>query len=236
MGIAIRRSRRQAAEHAAHWAHPEPGTLTYVALGDSTAVGVGVEDPRQGYVSIIARRLAHATGESVRTVNLAVSGARAQDVLDGQVPQLSTMDPPDLVTCLVGGNDVAWAPRFRTRRFARTMRTIAEHLPNDSVMGLVPHVVHWPFLARAARANRAIRTAALAGGHTVADIHTATKALPLSRYLQTFAGDYFHPAEAGHRLWAEVAWQQSSLSREEFRSRRPGCDPSAGAQGPGSPR
>lgn len=197
---------------------------------------MGVEDPRQGYVSIIARRLAHATGESVRTVNLAVSGARAQDVLDGQVPQLSTMDPPDLVTCLVGGNDVAWAPYFRARRFARAMRAIAAHLPAGSVMGLVPHVVHWPYLTRAARANRAIRSAALAEGHPVADIHTATKALPLSRYLRTFAGDRFHPAEAGHRLWADVIWEHSDPNRDVFSSRGPRCDPSTDTQEPGSPR
>lgn len=213
MGSTIRRSRRQAEDHAAYWSLPQSGALTYVALGDSAAVGVGVDDPRRSYVGLIARRLAERTGQSVRVVNLAVSGARAQEVLEDQVPQLSQMASPHVVTCVVGGNDVAWAPVFRTRRFAQTIRAVAGHLPAGSVMGLVPHVVHWPYLARARAANLAIRDAALGQGHAVADLHTATRALPLARYLRTFAADRFHPAEGGHRLWAEAIWEQLAASR-----------------------
>lgn len=207
MGTAARRSRRQARDHEAYWARPQTGTLTYVALGDSAGVGVGVDDPQHGYVGLIAERLAQTTGQAVRTVNLSVSGARAHDVLDTQVSQLSAVPTPDVLTCVVGGNDVAWAPIFRTRDFAATMQAITTRLPERSVVGLVPYFVHWPYQARARRANEAIGAAAEAGGHGVADIHAATKNLSLAGYLRTFAGDRFHPNEHGHTLWAEAIWE-----------------------------
>lgn len=61
-----------------HWAQPQQGTLTYVALGDSAGVGVGVDDPAQGYVGVIAKRLAETTGQTVRVVNLSVTGAKSR--------------------------------------------------------------------------------------------------------------------------------------------------------------
>lgn len=207
MGTAARRSRRQARDHAAYWARPQAGALTYVALGDSAGVGVGVDDPRLGYVGLIAQRLEQVTGHGVRTVNLCVSGARARDVLHSQIPKLSAMAAPDVLTCVIGGNDVAWAPIFDSRHFTDTMRAIATRLPARSVLGYVPHFLHWPYEPRARKANQAIRTAAEGGGHAVADIHTATRTLSLAGYMRTFARDRFHPNEHGHTLWADAIWE-----------------------------
>ncbi|MFC7455753.1 SGNH/GDSL hydrolase family protein [Brachybacterium sp. GCM10030267] len=209
MGTAIRLSQRQARDHAAYWARAraESGEITYLALGDSAAVGVGVDDPQQGYVGVVARRLAEATGRSVRTVNLAVSGARARDVLDDQIPCQTALPPPDHVTCVVGGNDVAWAPRFRAAEFAETMAAIAGALPANSVMGLVPRFGHWPYEGRARRANRIIRDRADLQGHPVAEIHAYTTRIPLLRSVSLLAGDYFHPNAAGHELWADAVWE-----------------------------
>lgn len=208
MGTAVRRSRNQSRNHSAHWAQPQEGTLTYVALGDSAAVGVGVNDPEQSYVGVVAGRLAKRTGEAIRVVNLAVSGAKARNVLRSQIPDLSAMPAPDVVTCVIGGNDVAWARAFRADDFALDIREIAARLPAGSVMGLVPNFMHWPYEGRARKANQAIREAASVRGHGVADIHTATKGLSLRGYMRTFADDCFHPNSAGHTLWADAIWEQ----------------------------
>ncbi len=53
------------------------GDLLYVALGDSTAQGIGASRPGNGYVGILADRIRALSGRTVRTVNLSVSGARA---------------------------------------------------------------------------------------------------------------------------------------------------------------
>lgn len=206
MGTLARKAGEQDRHHRAHWAEVHDGTSTYVALGDSAGVGVGVDDPARSYVGIIARRLAETTGHTVRTVNLSVSGATAKHVLDAQLPRLAELPTPHFVTCVVGGNDVAWARTFREGVFARDMHAIAALLPEKSVMGLLPRFVHWPYKGRAEKANRAIREAASANDHTVADIHTATTRLSLRTYLGTFASDYFHPNEAGHALWADAVW------------------------------
>jgi len=191
-----------------HWAQPQQGALTYVALGDSAGVGVGVDDPGQGYVGVIARRLAESTGGTIRVVNLAVSGAKARDVLDRQIPKLAEMPTPDFLTCVIGGNDVAWAGRFRADDFARDMEAISARLPDGAVMGSVPNFMHWPFEHRARKANRAIQHAASQYGHAFADIHSPSTGLSFRSYMATFAGDGFHPNERGHELWADAVWEQ----------------------------
>ena len=211
MGTAARRSREQSRKHTHHWAQPQSGTLTYVALGDSAGVGVGVDDPSHGYVGLTAQRLAQATGESVRVLNLSVSGAKATDVLERQVPKLAQLPTPDFTTCVIGGNDVAWSGSFHVDDFASDMALVSQQLPASAVMGLVPHFMHWPYEGRARKANQAIAQAAALRGHRVADIHSATKALSVRGYLATFARDYFHPNEHGHEIWANALWEQFPL-------------------------
>lgn len=188
--------------------------MTYVALGDSAGVGVGVDDPAQGYVGVIAARLAEATGETVRVVNLSVTGAKARDVLDHQLPKLTSMPTPDFVTCVIGGNDVAWTGVFRADDFAGDIEAIAARLPDGAVMGSVPNFVHWPYENRARKANQAIRHAASEYGHAVADIHAPTTALSVRGYLKTFAADWFHPNAAGHALWADAIWDHLTPRRD----------------------
>lgn len=210
MGAALRSSRRQAYDHAEYWERrrARPKELTYLALGDSAAVGVGVDDPARGYVGVIARRLAEASAKTVRVVNLAVSGAKARDVLDGQIPRVPEVTAPDFVTCVVGGNDVAWGARFRAEGFAEVMVAIAQLLPDRSVMGLVPRFGHWPYEGRVRKANRIIGEAAGLRRHAVADIYSETRRLSLPEYLKTLAADYFHPNAVGHELWADAMWRQ----------------------------
>lgn len=172
-----------------------------------------MDDPEHSYVGVIAERLAASFGTTIRVVNLAVSGAKARNVLHSQIPQLSAMPAPDFLTCVIGGNDVAWTRAFCGDDFARDIQAVATHVPGGSVLGLVPHFVHSPYARRARSANRAIRDAARARGHAVADIHAATKTLSLRGYLRTFAEDYFHPNRAGHMLWAEAIWAQLAPDR-----------------------
>src|SRR5690242_17677506 len=56
--------------------------VNYVALGDSSAVGVGAREG--GYPARLARRL-RAEGADVDLMNLGVSGATSADVLRGQL-------------------------------------------------------------------------------------------------------------------------------------------------------
>lgn len=64
-----------------------PGPL-WVALGDSTAQGLGAPDPRGGYVGQALRQLRRRTAKHRRVLNLSVSGALIRDVVGRQLPQL----------------------------------------------------------------------------------------------------------------------------------------------------
>lgn len=90
-----------------------PGT--YVALGDSLAVGVGATRPDEtGYVALLADRLAEAEAmpRVAQLRNLAISGETSGSMLDrGQldtaVEAIAEADPPvTLVTLDIGGNDL----------------------------------------------------------------------------------------------------------------------------------
>lgn len=92
---------------------PSPSPLpisagTYLALGDSLAVGVGATDPEQlGYVPRI-----HAALETSVLRNLSVSGETSASLLhggqlDAALDLMAVADPPvTLVTLDIGGNDL----------------------------------------------------------------------------------------------------------------------------------
>lgn len=82
----------------------------YVALGDSYSAGVGAPGQSgiclrgtNGYPAQWARKNSPKTYQ-----NVACSGATTTDVLNFQVPYLSSKT--DLVTVTIGGNDVGFAP------------------------------------------------------------------------------------------------------------------------------
>lgn len=95
----------------------------WVALGDSATQGVGATSPERGYVGQVLDALSDRDGVGWRVLNLSVSGARARDVLAGQLPRLEALDVrPELVSCLVGGNDLVRTP---VPRLVAEMREIA---------------------------------------------------------------------------------------------------------------
>src|SRR5215207_8805672 len=88
----------------------------WVAVGDSTAQGIGASAPDRGYVGQLRDRLRHEEERPWRVVNLSVTGARIADVVHEQVPRIDDAGAPELVTCAAGANDVI---RFGFRRVAR---------------------------------------------------------------------------------------------------------------------
>ena len=76
--------------------------LTYVAIGASDAVGVGVEDPdRDGWVPNLARSLPQPT----RLVNLGIPGVVLSQAMEVEVPPALDAQP-NLVTVWLVVNDV----------------------------------------------------------------------------------------------------------------------------------
>lgn len=202
---ALARTFAQVAGYPAAWARANAETFAaldrvgaagrarlWVVLGDSCALGVGATAFDRGYVGIVHRSLA-AGGEPWLVVNLAACGARTRDVVVSQLPQLNRLPAPDLVTAVVGGNDLIGTP---LRAWGQAVDALAATLAPGAVLGTVPQ----GFRERKARAgNDRVRAAAAAHGHRVADVWACTGPPWRGKY-----ADGMHPSEVGHRDWARA--------------------------------
>lgn len=172
------------------------GELVYVAIGDSAAQGIGARMP-SGYVSRLADRLDRASGRSVRTVNLSRYGARIDDAIAEQLPQLATLSP-DVVTVAIGANDMR---AYDPARFAASLDTLLAALPAHAIVADLPCFHFGPREGDAVVASRTIRERARAAGFAVAPLHRVTEARRKWGAFAEFAWDQFHPSAIGYRVW-----------------------------------
>jgi lysophospholipase L1-like esterase len=185
--------------------------LTYVVLGDSTAAGVGGT-----YESGIAVSTAKELGRRYRVslINLAVSGARLDDVRKLQLPAAARLRP-DLVLLSAGANDVTRLTGIRSMR--EDLRAIVQALTaaNPGVkivitgspdMGSPPRI---PWLLRGIasrrtkQVNRMFRAEAATYGLVFAPIAEVTGPR-FRRDRSLFADDRFHPNDRGYATWIPV--------------------------------
>ena len=184
-----------------------PGAPVRVTwLGDSLAAGLGVDDVADTPAHAVARLLERPVELTV----LAVPGARAADVLVGQVPRLRP--DADLVILSVGANDVA-SSCSREHYALMVDRLLAAIAPAPTVMLSLPDMATADRMAEPLRTLAGARArwfetarARVAAGHAhVRSVDVATPPPGLSRRaLRAFlSADRFHPGPAGYRWWAE---------------------------------
>jgi lysophospholipase L1-like esterase len=164
----------------------------WLALGDSTAQGIGAPAFDRGYVGQLRAQLDGRDGRRWRVVNASVTGARLRDV----VAQLRWLDDlpaaPDLVTCAAGSNDLAW--RLGLRRIERDLERLLAALPGGAVVATMPRGLGE---RRSTALNAVIEREAPARGLVVADVWFHTGAWRRDK----LAADAFHPSERGYRDW-----------------------------------
>jgi lysophospholipase L1-like esterase len=176
------------------------GSVLYVAIGDSAALGIGATSPGGGYVGIVADAIAARTGREVRVRNLSIDGATLDVVLREELPRLAGLEP-DVVTLGIGANDV-WT--FDPRRFREQYERICAALPPQTVVAELPSFSVLPVAGRARAANRIIHEVADSHGFRVAPLYHVTGVGGLLDALLTAAGDLFHPNDRGHGRWADA--------------------------------
>jgi acyl-CoA thioesterase-1 len=185
-------------------------SVNYVALGDSTAVGVGAARGG-GYPERLASRLRN-DGLPVGLTNLGQSGARIRDVFTGQVKR-AVAAQPTLVTLGVGTNDL-WrgtsVEDFQEDldRIARRLKQTGAPLVvvNIADMALAPVAKLVPsslYEGRIEPFNAAMAEVARAHGLHLVDLYTASKEMiPQSPHF--FCHDGFHPSDEGYEEWADL--------------------------------
>ncbi len=176
------------------------GTFTYVALGDSTAQGIGSDKATGSYVGLLADRIAKQTGQKVRLINLSVSGAKINDVLTKQLSELKNYKP-DLVTIEIGANDLA---NYNPQQFESQFNQLVTLLPKGTFISDMPYFggrirKNGEALAANVFINKAVQGK---------DLHLV-KLQDLTRQRQSirnYAVDLFHPSSRGYINWADAFW------------------------------
>ena len=186
--------------------------LRLLAVGDSTATGVGAERLDEGLVLQVAARLAARRQRPVAWRIEGQEGSNSGEVLGRHLPIVETVaheGPWDAILVLVGAND---ALQLVSRRaFERSMRGLVDallpHLAEGGVLGLAgaPQIDTFAWLPQPIRS--------LLGGHArsldealqrIAATEPRAIHLPTPAILEPelHAPDGFHPSAAGYRLWA----------------------------------
>lgn len=185
--------------------------LKYLVMGDSTAAGQGA-DYEQGIAVGTARALAAA--RPLTLVNVAVSGARAADVVSGQLP-LALEYAPDITLLSISANDVTHLTPISSAQSDIEKIVAALRIPNPCMaivltgapdMGAPPRIpfgLRWLAGRRSASFNAMFRELATRLRVTLAPI--ADRTGPLFRADHSlFADDGFHPNDRGYAAWMAV--------------------------------
>lgn len=176
--------------------------LTYVALGDSTAQGIGATSPMRSYVGLLAKSLEDKHQRPVKIINLSKTGAKLEDCIREQLPALEALSP-DVVTIEIGANDMR---DFNEERFRSEMASTLEALPENTVISDMPYFGGGRRSASDASAQRAseiIYELAATKNLRVAPLYNETK---VNNHLNTYAVDFFHPSNAGYKNWHNAFW------------------------------
>ena len=187
--------------------------IIYVALGDSTGVGVGAQRGG-GYVARLFTRIKRVD-EEARAVNLCVSGATTADVLREQAPRLANLDPT-LITLGIGINDLGRG--VTVEQFARNYEAIIRglkqkpraaivvvNIPDISLAPRVPVYAHDEARRRINLFNQRIEESASKQNLHLVDIYGPSSEL-IPKHPEFFSADGFHPSEAGYEYWAKHMW------------------------------
>ena len=190
----------------------QPTIQRYVALGDSLSAGIwdwGQGDRAYGFTALLADLLRQSAPE-LQFTNLGVGGARTADVV-GQQLDAALAREPDLVTLVVGANDLPGTP---TGEFQRSYSELIGRL-RLGVHGLVavaniPQMVHllpqqyatyrFALGRRIDEFNRIIADTAAAHGILLVDLYSN----PASHDPRNLSSDNVHPNPRGYREMARA--------------------------------
>src|SRR3954467_15985294 len=192
--------------------------LRLVLLGDSAAIGVGVEWLSETVGGQLARLLAEGsadTGERhVLLSSVGVAGSRSAD-LATQVARALLGDRPDVAVVLIGAHDATSlrSPEEADELLGQAVRRLRESGVRV-VVGTCPDLgalrAIAPPLRQVAgmlgrRMAKAQARAVQAAGGAVVDLAEETGAV-FRADAGTFCYDGFHPSADGYRVWAHALY------------------------------
>ncbi len=193
-------------------------SLVYVALGDSLTAGVGATEYSESYPYLLAQYFA-GNDYQIILKDRAVPGAKTSDLLGSLLPA-AIRDKPDLVTVLIGVNDVHG--QVSQSDFRANYETILNRLSTETKAKIV--AVNIPYLGadnlllppynylfdfRTREFNKIIAALAVKYQVKEIDLYTQTAAL-FKTGGSHYATDFFHPSVQGYKIWADLIYADLS--------------------------
>lgn len=179
----------------------------YLALGDSTGVGVGAASGG-GYPQRLLRMLART---DLELLNLCRSGATSADVLEDQLPR-ALKSEPRVASIGIGINDVGL--QVPDAAYALTLEEIVGPLKErcpDILIANIPDLALAPSVARLVPRslyekrievfNEHIAATAARHRLKLVDLYSFSRAAVPGRR-ELFSPDGFHPSAQGYEEWA----------------------------------
>jgi lysophospholipase L1-like esterase len=198
----VRKVQAQIGPYARAWedanaAALDAGGPLWVALGDSMTQGIGASRYDRSWVSQLQALLERAESR-YRVLNLSAYGARVDDVLTRQLPTMRALDAdPDLVTVLIGSNDLV--SRQSRRDLPSNYRELLRALPTGAVIAS-------PFgnFGLGRQINALIAVEAADRGLRVLNNQDESN---LASWRGKLADDHFHPNDRGYAGLADSFFQ-----------------------------
>ncbi|WP_225983862.1 SGNH/GDSL hydrolase family protein [Epidermidibacterium keratini] len=187
------------------WGSGTGEPIVLAIMGDSSAVGLGVDDVTETPGVLVAAGLSRLSGRPVRLTRVAISGAESRH-LDQQVTDVLP-EAPDVAVIMIGANDVTARtdPKVATTYLAaavRRLRRAGVHVvvatcPDLGTVRPIPQ----PLRSIARRWSRDMAAAQIvavvqAGGRTVA--LGSALGPTFAHYSELWSDDGFHPSPAGY--------------------------------------
>jgi acyl-CoA thioesterase I len=192
------------------------GSVTYVALGASDAVGVGTTQPAtQGYVPLLAQKLP----KDSHLINLGVSGIHLHEALSEELP-LALATQPRLITIWLVANDFIANVSYTS--YMKDLNTLLTSLRGGThariVMANLPDLTRLPIFARFSKQQKATTLAtilrwnasiaSIARRYNVSIVDLMSQASLLTAHPEYISGDGFHPSAAGYVQLANLFWEE----------------------------
>lgn len=186
-------------------------TLVYVALGDSTGLGLGAE--HGGYVERLMSRIKQRRADS-KLVNLCTAGATTAQVLKTQLHRFSEAQAA-VVTVGIGINDLLqgvpeqeFASNYQeivARLDTAGVPVILINLPDLTAAPALTGLQHDELKLRVQNFNKLIEEIARKHQALLVDLQHIKGDSRNSRTAY-FSADGFHPSDSGYEVWTEAMW------------------------------
>jgi len=188
--------------------------LKYAALGDSLTAGVGTNNYSESFAYSIGKEL--SKNNKVVFKDFSLLGARTEDVIDKGLLKGVVEDEPNIVTLLIGVNDVR--ENIAEKDFRKNYEYIVDELIGktdakiylinipfigSSTLYLPPY--NWYFKNKTIQFNKTIKEISEKYNLTYIDIATPTEEIFKKDGLY-YSADSFHPSNNGYKVLTQVIY------------------------------